>query len=87
MISCSDLLKHTPKGNPNHLQLEKALAGIKEVMTNINEDKRKTEGQVVLFEIFNYIENCPPHLVSSHRSFILQCDVLELGTAHTLPFH
>ena len=48
-------------------------------MAHINEDKRKTEGQVVLFDIFNDIENCPAHLVSSHRSFISQCDVIELG--------
>lgn len=47
-------------------------------MTHINEDKRKTEGQVVMFDIFNEIDNCPPHLVSSHRSFILKCDVTEM---------
>lgn len=29
------------------------------MMTLINEDKRKTEGQVALFDIFNEIENCP----------------------------
>lgn len=28
-------------------------------MTHINEDKRRTEGQVVLFDIFNDIDNCP----------------------------
>lgn len=38
-------------------------------MTNINEDKRKTEGQVHIFEIFSEIENCPPHLVSSNRKY------------------
>lgn len=31
-------------------------------MTHINEDKRRTEGQVVLFDIFNDIDNCPVSL-------------------------
>ncbi|XP_029345001.1 protein ECT2 isoform X2 [Acyrthosiphon pisum] len=73
----NDILKHTDKNNPDHQALISALASIREVMTHINEDKRKTEGQVVLFDIFNDIDNCPPHLVSSHRSFITKCDVVE----------
>jgi len=95
-------MKQTAKSNADHAELEKALITIKEVMMHINEDKRRTEGQVVLFDIFNDIENCPvmvhftfeffisvfhlvslvqikAHLVSSHRSFISQCDVIELG--------
>ncbi|XP_022163754.1 protein ECT2 isoform X2 [Myzus persicae] len=75
----NDILKHSDKNNPDHLALVSALASIREVMTHINEDKRKTEGQVVLFDIFNDIDNCPPHLVSSHRSFITKCDVVELS--------
>jgi len=39
--------------------LQEALAEVRRVMTLINEDKRKTEGQVALFDIFNEIENCP----------------------------
>ena len=54
-----DILKHTPKSHPDHQKLEEALAKIKEVMTHINEDKRRTEGQMALFNIFNDIENCP----------------------------
>ncbi|XP_049800442.1 protein ECT2 isoform X3 [Schistocerca nitens] len=75
----NDILKHTSKSNPDHAALEKAIASIREVMTHINEDKRKTEGQLVMFDIFNDIDNCPPHLVSSHRSFIVRCDVMELS--------
>ncbi|KAL4107891.1 hypothetical protein QTP88_018165 [Uroleucon formosanum] len=75
----NDILKHSDKNNPDHQALVSALASIREVMTHINEDKRKTEGQVVLFDIFNDIDNCPPHLVSSHRSFISKCDVVELS--------
>lgn len=59
MIYVSDILKHSDKNNPDHQALVLALASIREVMTHINEDKRKTEGQVVLFDIFNDIDNCP----------------------------
>ncbi|XP_051158794.1 protein ECT2 isoform X3 [Leptopilina boulardi] len=75
----NDILKHTNKNNPDHGALEHAISSIKEVMTYINEDKRKTEGQLVMFDIFNEIDNCPPHLVSSHRSFIGKCEVMELS--------
>lgn len=56
---CADILKHSDKNNPDHQALVSALASIREVMTHINEDKRRTEGQVVLFDIFNDIDNCP----------------------------
>ncbi|XP_076225847.1 epithelial cell transforming 2 pebble isoform X3 [Nomia melanderi] len=75
----NDILKHTSKNNPDYSALELSISSIKEVMTYINEDKRKTEGQLVMFDIFNEIDNCPPHLVSSHRSFIGKCDVMELS--------
>uniref|UniRef100_A0AAG5D338 Protein ECT2 n=1 Tax=Anopheles atroparvus TaxID=41427 RepID=A0AAG5D338_ANOAO len=75
----NDILKHTPKTNPDSKKLDDALKAIKEVMTYINEDKRKTEGQMAMFDIFNDIDNCPPHLVSSHRSFVSRCEVTELS--------
>lgn len=75
----NDILKHTTKSNRDHELLLDALKAIKEVMTYINEDKRKTESQTQMFNIFNEIENCPPHLVSSHRSFISRCEVTELS--------
>lgn len=63
MIGChiwiSDILKHTSKSNQDYTALEQALSSIREVMTHINEDKRKTEGQLVMFDIFNDIDNCP----------------------------
>lgn len=77
----SDILKHTPKTNPDHKELEKALKAIKEVMTYINEDKRKMEGRLALFDIFNDIEGCPPDLVASHRKFVSKCEVTELSNA------
>jgi hypothetical protein len=80
----NDILKHTPKTNPDHVSLVDALTSIKEVMTYINEDKRRTESQKQMFDIFNDIENCPPMLVSSHRTFISKCEVIELETSETL---
>ncbi|XP_063700472.1 protein ECT2 isoform X2 [Culicoides brevitarsis] len=73
-----DILKHTAKTNPDHKCLSDALGAITEVMHDINEDKRKMEGQLAIFEIFNDIDNCPPHLVSSHRSFVSKLEVTEL---------
>uniref|UniRef100_A0A0K8TS04 Putative guanine nucleotide exchange factor pebble n=1 Tax=Tabanus bromius TaxID=304241 RepID=A0A0K8TS04_TABBR len=75
----NDILKHTNKNNPDHKKLDEALKAIKEVMAHINEDKRKTEGQLAMFDIFNDIEGCPAHLVSSHRSFVSKCEVTELS--------
>ncbi|KAH9634147.1 hypothetical protein HF086_001349 [Spodoptera exigua] len=54
-----DILKHTHKNNPDHGALVQALAGLREVMSHINEDKRKTEGQLQMFDIYNDIDQCP----------------------------
>ena len=48
-------------------------------MTHINEDKRRMDACVDMFTLFNNIDNCPPHLVSSHRAFVSRCDVVELS--------
>ncbi|KAG7304527.1 hypothetical protein JYU34_011476 [Plutella xylostella] len=74
-----DILKHTHKSNPDHLALGAALGGLREVMSHINEDKRRTEGQLQMFDIYNDIDQCPAHLVSSHRSFVSRCEVVELS--------
>jgi hypothetical protein len=52
--------------------LELALARVKEVMTHLNEEKRRTEGQIHIFDIYSEIENCPASVVSSHRRYIQQ---------------
>ncbi|XP_037958476.1 protein ECT2 isoform X2 [Teleopsis dalmanni] len=75
----NDILKHTNKNNPDFERLEESLKAIKEVMTHINEDKRKTESRMAIFDIFNEIDGCPAHLVSSNRSFICKCEVTELS--------
>lgn len=58
-VALSDILKHTHKNNPDHAALVAALAGLREVMSHINEDKRKTEGQLQMFDIYNDIDQCP----------------------------
>jgi len=64
-IWIADILKHTCNSNQDYAALEQALSSIKGVMTHINEDKRKTEGQIVMFNIFNDIDNCPVSLLLS----------------------
>lgn len=59
IVLLSDLAKQTPRSNADFELLQEALAEVKRVMTLINEDKRKTEGQLAMFDIFNDIENCP----------------------------
>ncbi|XP_066258717.1 protein ECT2 isoform X2 [Euwallacea similis] len=80
----NDILKNTQKNNPDHSALELALAALREVMTHINEDKRKAEGQVTLFNIFNDIDNCPPDIVSSHRSYVTKAEVVQLSSSEGL---
>lgn len=66
----NDILKHTNKSNPDYARLEEALKAIKEVMMHINEDKRKTESRMAIFDIFNDIEGCP---VSVLKKFLHFC--------------
>jgi hypothetical protein len=71
MLLLTDILKQTRKENPEHRdigQLEAATDKIKEVLKHINEHKRKTEGQYQIFGVFENIENCPPELISAHRT-------------------
>lgn len=81
ILLLNDILKHTPISNPDHELLAPAITSIKGVVSLINECKRKTEGQVAMFSLFNDVENCPPNLVSSHRSLITKVDLLILNDA------
>uniref|UniRef100_A0A6A7G201 Protein ECT2-like n=3 Tax=Hirondellea gigas TaxID=1518452 RepID=A0A6A7G201_9CRUS len=74
-----DILKHTDKSHSDHSALSKALDKIKSVTMFINDNKRKTEAKLKLFEIHNDIENCPPNLVASHRTYVSRADVTELS--------
>ncbi|KAB1283392.1 Protein ECT2 [Camelus dromedarius] len=67
----NDLKKHTAEENPDKSTLEKAIGSLKEVMTHINEDKRKTEAQKQIFDVAN--------LLSSHRSLVQRVETVSLG--------
>ncbi|XP_012943637.1 protein ECT2 [Aplysia californica] len=79
VLLLQDLLKRTDSNNPDKMKLEKAIEKVKAIMTHINEDKRKTESQVVMFDIVNDIDHCPATLLSSNRHFVMKVDVMELS--------
>lgn len=65
----TELIKRTDASNPDKKYLVEALESIRRVMNLINEDKRKTESQIAMFDIVNNIEDCPPNLLSALRRF------------------
>ncbi|XP_019516062.1 PREDICTED: protein ECT2 [Hipposideros armiger] len=75
----NDLKKHTAEENPDKSTLEKAIGSLKEVMTHINEDKRKTEAQKQIFDVVYEVDGCPANLLSSHRSLIQRVETISLG--------
>ncbi|XP_028929725.1 protein ECT2 isoform X1 [Ornithorhynchus anatinus] len=75
----NDLKKHTADENPDKITLEKAIGSLKEVMTHINEDKRKTEAQKQIFDVVYEVDGCPANLLSSHRSLIQRVETISLG--------
>lgn len=79
LLLLDDILKETPKTHRDNELLTKAIASLKEVMTHINEDKRKIENQLAMFVLINDIENCPATLLSSHRNFLKKLDVYEMS--------
>ncbi|CAH1781349.1 unnamed protein product [Owenia fusiformis] len=79
VLLLQDLLKRTSKGHSDISHIEEAIRQLNKVLTLINENKRKADGQKAMFDIVGEIENCPPNLLSSHRSFIAKVDVIELS--------
>ncbi|KAK5869353.1 hypothetical protein PBY51_024077 [Eleginops maclovinus] len=75
----NDIKKHTPDDNPDKKKLDKAIESLKEVMTHINEDKRKTEGQKQIFDVVYEVDGCPANLLSSHRSLVYRVETIALG--------
>lgn len=43
--------RRTPEELRDHKELEKAKESLKQVLSHINEDKRKTEGKLKIFDI------------------------------------
>ncbi|XP_040423080.1 protein ECT2 isoform X1 [Cygnus olor] len=75
----NDLKKHTAEENPDKITLERAIESLKEVMTHINEDKRKTEAQRQFFDVVYEVDGCPANLLSSHRSLVQRLETVALG--------
>nr|XP_006134693.1 protein ECT2 isoform X3 [Pelodiscus sinensis] len=75
----NDLKKHTADDNPDKGMLERAIDSLKEVMTHINEDKRKTEAQRLIFDVVYEVDGCPANLLSSHRSLVQRLETVALG--------
>ncbi|XP_072264220.1 protein ECT2 isoform X2 [Pyxicephalus adspersus] len=75
----NDLKKHTADDNPDKVKLEKAIESLKKVMTHINEDKRKTEGQRQIFDVVYEVDGCPANLLSSHRMLVQRVETIALG--------
>lgn len=80
MLLITELIKRTAESNPDHRLLKEALERVRQVMNLINEDKRKTEGQIAMFDILNNIEDCPPYLLSANRRFICKAEARLLVT-------
>ncbi|XP_057688968.1 protein ECT2 [Corythoichthys intestinalis] len=75
----NDIKKHTSDDNPDKRKLEKAIESLKEIMTHINEDKRKTDGQKQIFDVVYEVDGCPANLLSSHRSLVYKVETIALG--------
>ncbi|XP_069753011.1 protein ECT2 isoform X2 [Narcine bancroftii] len=78
VLLLNDLWKHTADDNPDKLSLENAIEMLKEVMTHINEDKRKTEGQRQIFDVVYEVDGCPANLLSSHRNLVQRVETVVL---------
>ncbi|XP_075901030.1 protein ECT2 isoform X3 [Nelusetta ayraudi] len=79
VLLLNDIKKHTSDDNPDKIMLERAIESLKEVMTHINEDKRKTEGQKQIFDVVYEVDGCPANLLSSHRSLVHRVETVALG--------
>eukprot|EP00076_Gallus_gallus_P043996 XP_025009534.1 protein ECT2 isoform X4 [Gallus gallus] len=79
VLLLNDLKKHTAEDNPDKIILERAIESLKEVMTHINEDKRKTEAQRQFFDVVYEVDGCPANLLSSHRSLVQRLETVALG--------
>lgn len=79
MLLLKDIMKKTDPSNPDYTKLELAISKLDEVTRHINEDRRIAEGHVAMFDIVHDIEDCPPNLLSAHRSFINKVDCVDLS--------
>lgn len=74
-----DLRKRTPEDIKDHFDLEKAENALKNVLSHVNEDKRRFEQKMKIFDIVYQVDNCPPNLISADRRFIARLEVITLN--------
>ncbi|KAH9405647.1 Protein T2, partial [Tyrophagus putrescentiae] len=68
------LLSKTDSLHPDYRLLNEALSTIVSVNSEINQEKKKTEGQMEMFEILNDIEEAPADILSANRHFLAKVD-------------
>ncbi|KAF0988184.1 hypothetical protein HZS_6425 [Henneguya salminicola] len=77
ILLLKELLKQTPEDSNDRYNIPSTIDNITFVLNQINEDKRRTNEQLQMVEIFNNIEDCPPTLMSSSRTLILRSEAYE----------
>ena len=77
ILLLQELSKHTSDEHPDSNMLLQAISKLRSVLEYINEDKRKTQVQMKMFEIVREIQDCPPDLLASHRHFVTKLDFVE----------
>lgn len=70
----NELIKRTPKDHPDQKHLLKAKENLKDILKQINENKREIDTKIKIFDVVNRVENCPIELVSATRSFLTRID-------------
>ncbi|KAI6192138.1 Protein ECT2 [Aphelenchoides bicaudatus] len=73
-ILLKELLKATPKNNPDYKCIELAREVIIDVLSKSNENRRANDNHHQTLETINSIENFPNDYVQSNRSFYCQAD-------------
>lgn len=71
----TNLSRHTPKTNPDSDWIAKGLESINQVNQTINEEKKRNDARVAMFDTFHEIEGCPVELLSDHRTLLHKLEV------------
>ncbi|CAL8111532.1 unnamed protein product [Orchesella dallaii] len=74
----TNLARHTPKTNPDSEWISKGLEAINQVNQTINEEKKRNDARVAMFDTFHEIEGCPVELLSDHRTLLHKFEVTAL---------
>jgi hypothetical protein len=83
----ADLLKHTPDAHPDHANLQKALASMRETGEFINERKRDAENMTKLQAIHSSMKGPCPALIEASRRFVAEDTVGVVKKPGAAPRH